>query len=93
MHKTIALADRRPDDGTVDQVAINYALHGWATYAMDLSVRELRIACHTGADRDLSAKTLGALLFLHPRQVNRFRAEPCPTEDLRTAEYPLLIAA
>lgn len=80
--RTIALADRRPDTGVIDYIAINYALAGWVSYAEDLSPRDLRAAVHAGVDRGMSSRTIGELLLMHERQVDRFRADPCPTEDM-----------
>ncbi len=86
MHRVIPLADRRPDTGVIDNVAINYALSGWASYALDLSPRDLRAAIHIGVDRGLSSRALAELLFMHERQVERFRADKRPTEDWNLAD-------
>lgn len=94
MPNKIPLADRRPDTGVIDRVSIDYALRGWASYAADLSVRDLRAAIHLGVAQGKSSRELAGLLLMHERQVDRFRADPCPVEEFTAAEAePILIAA
>jgi hypothetical protein len=71
--RIVALDDRPDDDGVVDEVAIDYALRGWADIAARLTRAELTEAVARGVRRGDTTSALADLLLLHEREVERFR--------------------
>lgn len=80
--RVVKLSGRPKDDGVIDWIWVRNALAGSASCAAELTRRELIAAVHLGIAAHKTCLDIADLLLIHPRQVDRFRLEPWPTENL-----------